>query len=436
MTLLRLGDHYRMQFDDRRPVAWCGDTPIAAAQLLGDVARLRRHIEAQEGDLLLLCRRRYLFAVTLLAAWSAGRQAILPPAQHAPLLAAIVAEQQIGITLDDEQATALLAADAPLAAPPLQFAAAAAGVLLYTSGSTGAPKAIAKTVGQLLVEAQMLADHLPWPDGAVVASVPPAHLYGLTFSVLMPLCRNLPFVDGTPLHAGEVVQALRECGSGTLISVPIHLRAMLEQGAELDGVFTVASAGPLPEEVAHAWQARFGNDACEIYGSSETGAIASRRQRLAPHWQPLPGVEVAVDGDGLLQIASPYVSVGDGRFASQDRAELFADGSFALLGRSDAIVKIAGRRVALPAVEQALLALPAVTDAAVVAVPASSHLRELELWAAVAGSVEARAIRAALQSRLDPLEIPRRIKVVERLPREANGKLARQQLLALFEAAA
>jgi len=109
-----------------------------------------------------------------------------------------------------------------------------------------------------------------------------------------------------------------------------------------------------------------------------------------------------------------------------------AGARFRHLGRADAIVKIAGERVSLPEVEQRLLALDGVRDAAVLALDDAGP-RQHEICAAVvAPGLSVADLRQALAGWFDPVAIPRRFALVDRLPREETGKLPRSRLEALF----
>jgi len=147
-------------------------------------------------------------------------------------------------------------------------------------------------------------------------------------------------------------------------------------------------------------------------------------------------VSAGEDG-GLLIVESPFLGgAGPSPFPVADRVELRPGGGFVLLGRMDDVAKVAGKRVSLREVEERLRALPGVRDAAALAQP-SPGLRGEEIWAAVAAEGQSpERLRQALSAWFDPVVLPRRIRVVEALPREATGKLALGRLRALFEAPA
>ena len=107
------------------------------------------------------------------------------------------------------------------------------------------------------------------------------------------------------------------------------------------------------------------------------------------------------------------------------------------LGRADAIVKIAGKRVSLTNIEDSIRACPGVAEAAVIAVPAKGVVRDMAIWAAVVADgscpLSPRQVQADLRGKLDGIEIPRRILVVDQLPRTISGKLPGKAVANLFD---
>jgi 3-hydroxymyristoyl/3-hydroxydecanoyl-(acyl carrier protein) dehydratase len=190
----------------------------------------------------------------------------------------------------------------------------------------------------------------------------------------------------------------------------------------------------------------------EVYGSTETGGVAVRQQCVgADAWRPLPGVALGIDPDsGCLAVASPFVSVGEpqgdgrARFVTGDRAELAADGSFALGGRADRVVKVGEKRLSLPDMEQCLLRHASVAEATLLALEKPGA--ETRVAAVVAPSPEAwdgiasegrRALAKALTEHLAPdferVLLPRAWRFVAALPRNSQGKLPAAALRGLFE---
>ncbi|MGA8890644.1 MAG: AMP-binding protein [Anaeromyxobacteraceae bacterium] len=306
-------------------------------------------------------------------------------------------------------------------------------VTIWTSGSTGAPLPHGKSAGQLLGEASLLRDALGVGPGCrVVATVPSLHIYGLLFGVLVPLAARGAFARESPLHAEAVAAIVRATAATHLVSTPAHLRGLLVLDSFPGTIRAFSSGAALADAVRAELSTRLGLEVTEVYGSTETGGIGVR-DAMGDAWRPLPGVSVALDEEGCLVIDSPFLGRDVERpFPVGDRASL-ESGGFRLLGRADGVVKVAGKRVALAEVEARLLDVPGVTDAVAIAVPVAGA-RDNEILAVVAGAgLEGPAIRAALLRWLDPVSLPRRIRVLDRLPRGSGGKIPRDVVLALFQ---
>lgn len=430
---------------EQSPIAYAGGRAIALATFKSDVTKLQALLqENQVRKTLITTSGRYAFSVALLASWLAEARVILPPDQHAMSIEKIRIEHAPGFECNARWGKQLLArqsARQPESGQPhgvwkVDFAANLEAVLLYTSGSTGAPVIARKTVGNLLEEANYIYTRFDWPDAAIVGTVPAQHLYGLTFSMMLPWVSGLPWVDEVPLYPRDITKALAQCDAGTLISVPAHYKALIEEGAVPRGLVCVSAAAPLATSTARDWQKKYGRHILEIYGSTETGVVAHRHQLQDENWQVFAPVKLALVA-GLLNVSSPFVrEQSGGGFQTADRAVLEGD-QFQLLGRSDAIVKIGGKRISLRVIEQALVSCNGVKDAVVIAVDVQSMVRDKAIWAVVeadkTSQLNANILRAMLRQTLDGVSIPRRIAIVDNLPRNASGKHSRQLVLASFE---
>jgi 4-coumarate--CoA ligase (photoactive yellow protein activation family) len=410
------------------------------AALRRDVGALAARLPpTSTGERAIACQGRYAAAVAVLACWERGEVAVLPlnhtPDVLARLHATIPLLHDGGVPagLDVRDALDRDAAPARLARPD----DLAPVVRLSTSGSTGGVRLHTKTAGQLLGEVDVLGPTFGvGPGDVVLGTIPPHHVYGLLFTVLLPLRHGGALVDEAPLFPEAVAAAVRAHGATVVVTVPAHLRALAEGPVDtFRGVRTLFSSGaPLPASTAARLVARQGLHATEVFGSTETGGIAWRRQLEDDRWRPLPGVRVAAEADGRLRLDSPFLEPAEPRpRPCDDRVEVLGDGRFRLLGRLDDVVKIASRRVPLGAVEHALLTLSGVLDAAVVAVDDPTGRQRLEALV-VADGLDATAIRGALARELDAVAVPR-VHLVDRLPREANGKLPRARLLDALAAA-
>ncbi|HXI60856.1 MAG TPA: AMP-binding protein [Polyangia bacterium] len=430
-----------------------GETPRSWGQLLSDAAAVAARLPAGHGAvngaddaLMIACVDRYHFAVALLATWHVGRVAALPPNGRVETIDGLCVAENIPLVLHDgggrggvDVRPLLDGGLAPIEEP--RFAPGRALVRVHTSGSTGTHVACPKTAAQILGEAGLLCTLFDLgPEARILCTVPPHHIYGLLFGVLLPLVGGATFVRSTPHHAETIAAQAAGSGANVLISVPAHLHGLgvLTPGALPPLRRIVSSGAPLPPGTAAAVASLTGTPVTEILGSTETGGMAWRQSDGHADddgWQPFPGVQVSAGDDGLMRISSPFADRGpdeNGSLRGADRVAVLPDGRFRLRGRADAVVKIGGQRIATTEVERRLRQIAGVRDAAVLTVDVAGP-RQHQLWAAVAGDgLSVPALRAALLRWLDPVAIPRRFRVVDELPREENGKLTRARLRALF----
>jgi acyl-coenzyme A synthetase/AMP-(fatty) acid ligase len=244
-----------------------------------------------------------------------------------------------------------------------------------------------------------------------------------------------------PFFPHDIVRALHDAPAPRLlVTTPVHLRALVEACAADPGIAMPPLAGiisataPLPAELAAAAEARFGCEVRELFGSTETCVIARRRSACEQAWTPLPGVRVQPQPDGSLVHAS-HLPVP---VALADLVEIVdGDGCFVLRGRNADLLEIAGKRASLGDLTRKLQAVPGVVDAVVFQLDASANGNGIRRIAAlvVAPQLDAAAVLQALRCSIDPVFLPRPLKCVAALPRNATGKLPRTALLALLQAA-
>ncbi|AUH50896.1 4-coumarate--CoA ligase [Chromobacterium sp. ATCC 53434] len=422
---------------DTHPVAYSGQREHSFADLRRLAARWRAALARQpETAVALHLEDGFEFAAALLGAWHAGKTVCLP-ADDLPATRERIA--RLGMPrLDPQQA----AADGDEAFAPL---ADDCGLLLFTSGSTGEPQTIAKTLRQLAAETVTLSQRwdrsLP-ANCRVEATVSHQHIYGLLFRVLWPLAAGRPFASNRHAFPESLLAALDGTPS-LLIASPAHLkrlpRQLAWQTARPAAVFS--SGGPLDEAGLQNCRETLGQAPYEVFGSTETGGIAWRRREAdaSDAWQALPGIEVRIDGESLA-LRSPHLA-DDGWHATCDRVRA-QDGGFALLGRADRIVKLEEKRVSLDAVEDALLAsglfealralpLPGARDLlGVAAVPNAAGWSEL---ARVGRRAFAAALLNGIKDSVIAEALPRHWRYGFRLPINAQGKITQATLLSWFE---
>lgn len=382
-------------------------------------------------------------AIALFACWRAGVTAILPGDARPDTCALLDANVDAWLTDTELPPTARprWRLDALRDAPPLAPATLdpEQALVLCTSGSSGAPKHIAKRWGQLAREVHAL--QAQWPDaaGPVLGSVSAQHMYGLPFRVLWPLCAGRPIDRRQRLYPEDLQQASLRHPAFTWIASPALLRRLGDRldwtqlRGRLGRIFS--SGGALPPEVSDEIARQLGLRPTEIYGSSETGAVAWRSG--ADPWQPLPGVAVGLDSHGALRVDSPWVEAADAQTA--DGAELRGN-RFQLLGRQDRIVKIEEKRIALPMLEQALARHAYVAEARVGRAAGATRLSALVALNATGlhalRNQGRRAVVDALRQHLaagfESLAIPRGWRLSRQLPWNSQGKMSQAD----FEAAA
>jgi 4-coumarate--CoA ligase (photoactive yellow protein activation family) len=413
------------------------------ADLLYDVACVGAKLPAGDGEVLVTCQDRYYLAVTLLAAWRAGRVVALPPNAREQTLSELAAH--CTFALHDgagpgqnmmawlHTRTAHAAEHAMPAIPAQQHI-----VTIYTSGSTGAPAPCRKSATQLLGEGETLQRtfHLS-RESCVLATVPAHHIYGMLFSILLPMAAGARFVRETPLLTPVIEDSARRYQANVLVSVPAHLRVLSEsQLTSLASVRRIFSSGaPLADATAHELHRRFQVGVYEILGSTETGGFAHRRADAdGARFRPFAGVTITSDDDQALGLRSPLLDPSVSQpLVCPDRIELNADGSFRHLGRIDGVVKVGGTRVSLAELETRVRALDGVLDVTALAVD-GTRARGQEIWLVIASErgQELPELRAHLLRYYEPVLLPRRVRFIDALPREATGKLMRARLLELF----
>jgi acyl-coenzyme A synthetase/AMP-(fatty) acid ligase/3-hydroxymyristoyl/3-hydroxydecanoyl-(acyl carrier protein) dehydratase len=433
-------------------VGWRLGKSVGYEEFLGRVCAWRSLLRRTAGNAFaLFIGDSVEFAGALFGAWQAGKTIYLPgdslPGTCANLRPTV--DGYLGEFAPEWAPLAPLARDAAGRADDFNcLKPEFVGMVLYTSGSTGAPQAIAKKLSQLSAEVATLERQFGAALGAadIVATVSHQHIYGLLFKVLWPLtagrtvhARSLSFLE-------ELIapSAQRDC---VLVSGPAHLKRLSENSAwittskRLRAVFS--SGGPLPPAVARETDRLLGQTPIEVYGSSETGGIAWRQQHteLDDLWLPLPGVEWRIDRhQGVLEVRSPNLP-NDDWFRTADRATAVGDQRFRLQGRVDRIAKIEGKRISLSAIELQLTGSPLVSDVRVVALAEGRQRVAAFIVLSDAGRgklaevgklVLNRLLRDWLSQSIEPVALPRIWRYLEALPTNAQGKTTHAELLLLI----
>lgn len=435
------------QRDDAVLIAWRGDQTFCLGQFRRDVAALAAKLADREERRWALCfDDSYRFAVALLASLYASRLPVIFGHQRE----AILKEQRADY---DALLTDLpLDPGVPVLAVPEEVSENIAlpvwpqdpRFILYTSGSTGQPQAVCKSVACMDRECELLA--AAWGDVfrdcCVVASVSHQHMYGLSFRLFLPLAFGLPF-DAQLTQYQEQLIARHQGRRLLFISSPAWLKRLDDRLTLAECVEVFSAGGPLSATEAQLARRMLGVLPLEIYGTTETGSLAWRRQhRVVALWQPFTGVTLRVNPDNSVNVVSPLIP-DTGETALSDIIELAPDGrQFQLNGRADRIIKLEEKRLSLTEVERRLTSLPEITDAAVltqqqrgrtllVAVIVLSPSGELRRQVLSEGAFT-RELHQALRGWLEPVALPRNWRIIDAIPLNPQGKRAYAELQELF----
>ena len=377
-------------------------------------------------------------AIALLGAWRAGVSVLLPADLQAQTRQRWDAQVDLWITSTPELEALF---DTPLNAAELDLDTC--HLSLCTSGSSGEPKRIDKTLRQMANEVNALEQLWGAELGTacIIASVAAQHIYGLLFRVLWPLCAGRSFVRTQLAFPEDMQRASREHPSFAWVASPAMLKRMADNldWPALSAVQRVfSSGGALPAEAGQALHARLSQWPIEIFGSSETGGIAWRQGQTL--WQPFADVQLSQSDDGALRITSAYLPIGHVEHTA-DAARIEADGRFELLGRLDRIVKLEEKRISLPMLELALTHHDWVAEARLgvvhenrASLGALLVLSDSGLYALREHGRRAltQALRQHLSDHCEALALPRRWRLLRHLPLNSQGKLPQAQVDALL----
>ncbi len=309
-------------------------------------------------------------------------------------------------------------------------------VAFETSGSSGAAKPIVRTESSLQEDAAALVREFPsvWgdPSVTVVSSVRPEHMYGALWRVRAPRKANLPVDPALVLSVEQLLDLARRYGRLLFVTTPSFLEKAVAHPdfPRLKGhlASVVTSGSLLRTETAAAVQALVGISPLEIFGCTEAGTVASRRQSEGPLWkvyspvnvEPCPG---GLSVDSPFALSRPYVM--------SDAIEPEDARHFRLLGRTDRRVKILESYVSLPDVEVAFESHPFVARAHAVVYGADIPRIGLLIVPAPAAfdpppptlAAFNSRLRADLRAKIPPAAFPRRIRLVRQLPANEQGKV-------------
>ena len=424
-------------------VAWRADGAVTLRRFLAEVGQLVAVLPA-ERHLLNMCSDRYRFSVGLAAAIVSGKVSLLPSTHtpevvrqiraFAPDVFCLTDSDRCTVDLPQLRYPVMDSSHADAFAIP-QIDSAQHIAVVFTSGSTGTPQPHTKTWGTLVSSVQAEALRVGMTHDTpctIIGTVPAQHMYGFESTVLMAWLSGCAFSHAQPFYPADICRALAAVPTPrVLVSSPVHLRALLDADLALPEIAGVLSAtAPLSPQLAQDIEARCHAPLMEIYGSTETGLIATRRSTQTAEWHLLPGIRLIAEGESIsaygAHIAHPITM--------NDALEPLTEERFLLHGRLADLVNIAGKRHSLASLDHLLNAIPGVVDGAFYMPDETDHDHVTRLAACVvAPGMDTSHLLAALREYIDPVFLPRPLLFVDALPRNRAGKLPRAALQALFQ---
>ena len=485
-------------------IAWRDGTPVSVREFLADVTYLAKTLPAG-GHVFNMCTDRYRFAVGLCATLVAGKISLLPSAHTPEAVRQLASFAPDTFCLHDAADCSVELprlrfplpgvaaqscescgedASADFADAPALFPAAAETVVpqidatrvmayLFTSGSTGVPVPHGKTWGNLVQCLRTSAARLGLFGTAactLVGTVPAQHMYGFETTVLLALIGGFAFSNRQPFYPGDVAAELAAVPQPrVLVTSPLHLRALVMSGVPMPPVALILSAtAPLTQDLASAAEARFGAPLLEIYGSTESGQIATRRTAQSDAWALYPDVRLEMrrsddpagatgeaahahahahaDANADATTVWAYGGHLEAPLPLGDAIELLDTSHFLLHGRKGDLINIAGKRTSLGYLNHQLNEIPGVADgvffmpdepaAATAGAAGIADAKRREpvtrlIAFVVAPGLALADLQRALRERIDAAFMPRPLYFVDALPRNATGKLPRDVLTAL-----
>ena len=367
-------------------------------------------------------------------------------------------EPHAAITYLEEVRASIGVADKLFAAAagalPRQFRAATKpgdpGVILFTSGSFGAPRGVMLSQGNLLANVEQIAAHIPLdPSWVMFNPLPTFHCFGLTGGALLPILKGMrAFEYPSPLHIKQIPPLLRDCNASILLATDTFLNqyARASDHGELSGLeFVVCGAEKVREETHNLMLERFGPvPVLEGYGATEASPVLAVNKptdnRRGTVGGLLPGVETRLEpvegipGGGRLYVRGPnimsgYLAVGGGIEPPEggwhdtgDVVDITADSWIKILGRVKRFAKIGGEMVSLTAAEDLAVAVWPDARHAVVSLPDAKKGERLVLVTDRADAASAALLAYAQSVGAPEIAVPRKIIKASEVPVLGTGK--------------
>jgi len=375
------------------------------------------------------------------------------------------------LTMSDDGKAGSLVAEA--ASQPADFPDAPVGMpdlasILYTSGTTGRSKGAMLSHGNLHSNAGSLKQAWAFsPDDVLLHALPVFHIHGLFVATNVPLLAGASILLLPKFEPDLVFRAMPH--TTAMMGVPTFYTRLLKDsrlGRDTTRHMRVFISGsaPLLPETHREWEARTDHALLERYGMTETNMNTSNPYRGAripgSVGLPLPGVEVRItDGDGkplphgeigMIEVRGPNVFQGywrmpektqaefrkDGFFVTGDLGTIGADGYLRIVGRGKDLIITGGLNVYPREIESLLDDLPGVEESAVVGLPHEDFGEGVTAFLVLKKNATVREpdVLDSLRDRLARFKLPKRVIVLDQLPRNTMGKVQKSALRAEYAA--
>ena len=306
-------------------------------------------------------------------------------------------------------------------------------ILFFTSGTSGFPLGAFKSKENLEKEVQVLSDLIKeYKIKRVVVTVPFVHIYGVLAGLLLPLyLSDIKLVVKDDFLPYELLdEALLD--NTLVITTPVFIKALsqLNESKNLSSNLFVSSTGPLHKDDIVLFETKYSANLLQLFGSTETGGI-SYKLSSSNIWKAMPLVNISVI-DEKLNVASPFVSeyiLGNEiapllqPFQTEDIVEIDGD-EFSLLGRSNKLIKIAGKRISALQIELLLEDIPQINKAIVTIIYKKELLRSEQILVTLESSeaINKHIIKNKISERYGTLTIPFSIKYVDEINYSSMGE--------------
>lgn len=345
-------------------------------------------------------------------------------------------------------------------------------VLLYTSGTSGLPKGVMLTHGNLKANVRQCTQHIAiGRDEVFFGVLPQFHSFGLTVLTLVPLMTGSRVVYAAKFVPQQIIAGFKKHKPTAFIAIPSMYNALLSakntKPEDFESLRYIVSGGePLPDAVFEKFRERFNVTINEGYGLTETAPVTNwcrpgetRQHSVGPTLpeieqrivDPESGKTLPAESEGEIQMRGPNVMQGyykrdeetkavftdDGFFRTGDIGKLDRDGFLFITGRLKEMLIVGGENVFPREIEEALVKHEAVKAAGVVGktdpVRGELPVAFIELDDDAPADFNPETLKAFCREHIAGYKVPREIHVLDALPRNPTGKILRRELKTIVD---